>query len=71
MRSAVVRLVWFVPIICGAALLPGRIPSLGAQTGEPIALSGLVSSAEEGPMEGRPGQRQEDRLHRHDHGRHR
>jgi len=49
MRSAVV---WLVAIICAAVLLPARVPPLGAQTREPVALSGQVTSAEEGPMEG-------------------
>jgi imidazolonepropionase-like amidohydrolase/streptogramin lyase len=49
MRSVVL---WLVPILCGAVLVPARGPRLGAQTRDPIALSGQVTSAEEGPMEG-------------------
>ena len=49
MRSVVL---WLVPIVCGAVLWPARVPPLGAQTRDPIALSGQVTSAEEGPMEG-------------------
>jgi imidazolonepropionase-like amidohydrolase len=49
MRSVVL---WLVPIICGAVLAPAQAPRLGAQTRDPIALSGQVTSAEEGPMEG-------------------
>ena len=48
MRSAVV---WLGPIICAAVLLRPA-PPLGAQARDPIALSGQVTSAEEGPMEG-------------------
>jgi hypothetical protein len=49
MRSAVV---WLVPIICAAVLWPAPAPPLSAQTRDPVALSGQVTSAEEGPMEG-------------------
>jgi virginiamycin B lyase len=49
MRSAVV---WLVPIFCGIVLWPARVPPLVAQARDPVALSGLVTSAEEGPMEG-------------------
>src|SRR5258708_40233676 len=49
MRSA---MVWLVPIVCAAVLWPARVPPLRAQTPDPIALTGLVTSVEEGPMEG-------------------
>jgi imidazolonepropionase-like amidohydrolase/streptogramin lyase len=49
MRSAVV---WLVPIICAVVLWPAPAPPLVAQTRDPVALSGQVTSAEEGPMEG-------------------
>ena len=66
MRSAVV---WLVPIICAAVLWPARVPPLAAQTRDPVALSGQVTSAEEGPMEGVLVSAQEVRVHGHDHGR--
>ena len=43
---------WLLPIICGAVSLPERIPQTAARARDPIALTGRVSSAEEGPMEG-------------------
>ena len=49
MRSAVV---WLVPILCAAVLWPAPVPPLAAQTRDPVALGGQVTSAEEGPMEG-------------------
>src|SRR5205823_10260853 len=48
MRTTVV---WLVLIIGGAVLLPARVLPL-AQARDAIALSGLVTSEEEGPMEG-------------------
>ena len=50
--------------LAGAGLLPA-----GAQT--PAALTGQVTSGEEGADGGRAGQRQEGRLHCHDHRRQR
>src|SRR5262245_7763159 len=42
-----------VPLACAAVVLsPPRIRHLQAQNGPPIALTGQVTSAEEGPMEG-------------------
>ena len=49
MRSAVW---WLTPIIVSAIFLPARVSPLAAEPRRPIALTGLVSSAEEGPMEG-------------------
>jgi streptogramin lyase len=49
MRSA---LWWLVSIICGAVFLPARVPPLAAQARISTALTGLVTSAQEGPMEG-------------------
>src|SRR5579864_2620645 len=49
MRSAHI---WLVTLICGAVFLPGQAPPLAAQSQPPIALSGQVTSAEEGAMEG-------------------
>jgi len=49
MRSAVL---WLTPVICAILLLSARVPSPAAQAPAPIALTGLVSSADEGPMEG-------------------
>ena len=49
MRSAPL---WFVTIICGAALLRGPAAPLAAQSESPIALSGQVIAAEAGALEG-------------------
>jgi imidazolonepropionase-like amidohydrolase/streptogramin lyase len=50
MRSAVL---WLVAIVCGSVLLPDRIPPIEAQARDAaVALTGQVTSAEEGPMEG-------------------
>jgi len=51
MRSAVL---WIVAIVCGSVLLPDRVPSIAgaAQARDAVALTGRVTSAEEGPMEG-------------------
>jgi hypothetical protein len=49
MRSAAL---WLGLIISGALSLPGRVPPLAAQGRDPIALTGRVSSPDEGPMEG-------------------
>src|SRR5262249_46835807 len=49
MRS---RVLWLTPIICAALLLPAPVRPLAAQSRAALALAGLVTSAEEGPMEG-------------------
>jgi imidazolonepropionase-like amidohydrolase len=49
MRSAVLCL---TPVVCLVLLGSARVPSPAAQASAPIALAGLVSSADEGPMEG-------------------
>src|SRR5206468_4003052 len=49
MRSAVL---WLVPIICGAVLLPARDRPLAPEARDPFVLTGQVTSPEEGPMEG-------------------
>lgn len=43
---------WLVPALSGALLLPVRGLPLAAQARAPIALTGQVTSTEEGPMEG-------------------
>jgi imidazolonepropionase-like amidohydrolase/streptogramin lyase len=44
---------WLLPIACGAALVSAaRVHPLAAQSRDPIALTGRVTSADEGPMEG-------------------
>src|SRR5947208_10701757 len=48
-RSAVL---WLVPIICGAVLLPARDRPLAPEARDPFVLTGQVTSPEEGPMEG-------------------
>jgi streptogramin lyase len=42
----------FVSIACAAALLPAQVDDLRSRHGNPVALTGQVKSAEEGPMEG-------------------
>ena len=50
MRTAVS---WLAAILCGTVLLlPARVPPLAAQVRSASSLQGLVTSAEEGPMEG-------------------
>ena len=62
---------WLVPIVCGAMLWAIDLPRLGAQTRDAIALSGQVTSAEEGPMEGVLVSAKTGGVHDHGHRRHR
>ena len=43
---------WLAAIVGAAMFVPAHLPPLAAQPRAPIALAGVVSSAEEGPMEG-------------------
>jgi virginiamycin B lyase len=49
MRSAVL---WLVPIVCAVVFLSAPVPPFAAQAPDPTALSGRVTSVDEGPMEG-------------------
>ena len=49
MRSAVL---WLGPVVCAVMFLSTPVPPLGARAPDAIALSGRVTSADEGQMEG-------------------